>query len=635
MNIKNICVFLTVVVLTASCAGNESINPQQQKNSISFKCESSFVKTSLNGKSTLWTSGDKISVFDGFDNCMFSTQDAGREATFIGEAGTADKYYALYPYNPTATINGARIRTTLPSVQIACKDGFATNTGIMVASTTGKSLVFDPQMVFFKITIPANVSSITLQTYNRVCLAGNCEIDVDNSTVTLTGNASERVVLVAEDGGALQAGTYYLEVLPTVLTAGCQITLSGTGSCAGKQIVKSTPKYYELRGGTIYDMGSLPANWEPVPGIDVAASFTKGVNLSGCFEVGAGCNANNIWMGHINDIHFSFLNSRGVDVVRVPMQMGYFIDNAGYQYHLQDVFFQRLDELLNLAEKYDMSVIVDNHVWGYYDKQTNPQECMTAVWRQVANHCKDRSVKVVYELFNEPDGQYWIDNWHNVQGNLISTIRQVDTKHTIVVTPAPYKSIADLPKTGGYSDKNLLYTYHCYFPYEFTHQGVPYQGSVVTNIGGKLHFPYQSGDEKAAELVTDHYSQVYYDVKNYASRGTVGALHENIHTELAAAAARGGKLFVGEFGTAWAYGMDDASRCNWLRNVVSYLDANKAMWTLWCYANDFGIFKHLSPNINPTADLNVNVAEALGFIGRTPVSQQGLVDQFTENTFQW
>ena len=57
----------------------------------------------------------------------------------------------------------------------------------------------------------------------------------------------------------------------------------------------------------------------------VMTVFTRGVNLSGCFDVSEGNNADNIWMGHINDDTFQHLTELGIDVVRVPMTFGRFV----------------------------------------------------------------------------------------------------------------------------------------------------------------------------------------------------------------------------------------------------------------------------------------------------------------------
>jgi len=592
------------------------------------------VKTALfDGDGSIWLAGDCISIFDGSSNCKFTTSITGANVTFTGKAGAAETYYALYPYNEQASCSSGVFKTSVPNIQYARKDSFADETMVLATSFTGYSAVFHNQLAAFKLTIPSGVSSIRISGYNHISLTGECVIDLNKKTCSAGTNSYSDVLLISENGGELEAGTYYIGVIPSVISAGFSITLTGTGTKVGHQIVKSTAKYLELKGNKIYDLGTIAANWTATPGAGVTANIHKGLNLEGCFEVGYGSDASNIWMGYFNDTHFGYFEQIGVDVVRVPMQLGYFLSSQAPNYTLQQAFFDRLDEALALARKHNMSLIIDNHVWGVYDQSGYQYPCMKKIWEQIATHCKNMGQEVIYELFNEPDGTYWHNNWHTVQGNLIQDIRAIDQNHTIIITPTNYCSIADLPTTGGYKDTNLLYSFHCYFPYEFTHQGATF--SHVASLGGKLHFPYQSGDEQWYYLVTTS-QEVQDDVRNYANRGTVSALHAAFAEELNACRQRGAKLFVGEFGTAWSYGMDKQSRLNWLRNVSSYMDVNDIAWTHWDYAHDFGIINTTDPvNFTVPNDVNKDVITALGFNGKKIIPVSGQVSDFSTEVFVW
>ena len=154
---------------------------------------------------------------------------------------------------------------------------------------------------------------------------------------------------------------------------------------------------------------------DPVAGPDepggadrpVKGTMNRGFNLSGCFEVGTSGTAENIWMGHIDDKTFSFIKSLGCDVVRVPMQFGQFITSKT-NFTLTQTYWDRLDTLLDLGEKYEITVIIDNHQWQYCDMfpTDHALSFLQSIWRQVAEHCKDRDY-CVYEILNEPDGTWW------------------------------------------------------------------------------------------------------------------------------------------------------------------------------------------------------------------------------------
>lgn len=640
MNYNRFLIFFSIIagLCLTSCYGIEKFPDTEPLSAISFDCvienaDASFSKITLDGSvSSLWDSGDMISVFDGVANRKFITQDRGKTAVFKGNAYQSSIYYAIYPYDEAASYDGETIKTSLKTNQKAVQGNYPEGGVIMLAHSEGESLSFKSLVALLKISVPSGVKTIRFKSFNRVKIAGNFSIDPGSMTVSPEGCCYDEVILSDAQGQELVPGVYYLAVLPCTLE-GCRLIYEGTGINEGKVIVKESSRSNQLYGGTIYDMGDVSQAWSDVIGTGISASFSKGVNLAGCFEVGANNNADNIWMGHINDEHFSFLASIGVDVVRIPMQLGYFVDDA-MNYHLQDSFFKRLDETLDLAEKYGITVIIDNHIWQYYNVQTNPYLAIETIWLQIANHCKSRSQKIVYELFNEPDGDYWRDNWHQTQSQLIQAIRAVDDIHTIIVTPAPYKSISDMPEDGGYADKNIMYTIHIYSPFIFTHQGTSW--TPLASIGGLLHFPHRPEDslENVASIMTDAGAPADYvtDCKNYAEVGTYEWLQKAIQNEIDEVNRRGRKLYVGEFGTYKA--ADHQSRMNWLRCVSEYLDRQDVAWTMWTYATDFGMFKNNNVFMSIPDDLDTDIASALGFEFYAN-GKSGLVKDYELIHFNW
>ena len=343
----------------------------------------------------------------------------------------------------------------------------------------------------------------------------------------------------------------------------------------------------------------------------VKGTMNRGFNLSGCFEVGTTGTAENIWMGHIDDKTFSFIKSLGCDVVRVPMQFGHFITSKT-DFTLTQAYWDRLDTLLDLGEKYEITVIIDNHQWKYCEMfpTDHALSFLQSIWRQVAEHCKDRDY-CVYEILNEPDGTWWRNHWGETQELVLKAIREIDTRHDVIVTPAPYGTIAQLPD---YDDDHLIYTIHTYEPFVFTHQGAEFSG--LQNV--KLHFPYDPEKDDLTVAVSS--SSNREALQNYANTGTEEYIRSVIDKELAEVERRGARLYVGEFGVA-CYNLDDKafrkefkeSRNRWHKCMVDYMKEKNVAWTLWTFALDFGIFyNYWSAYIDYVADLNVGLVQALG-----------------------
>lgn len=346
----------------------------------------------------------------------------------------------------------------------------------------------------------------------------------------------------------------------------------------------------------------------------VKTSFTRGVNLASCFDVSDGKNASDIWMGYINDETFQHLVELGADVVRVPMTLGRFVETSSADYKLQDQFWEKLDVLLDLGDKYGITVIIDNHQSGYVAAyiEDHAEGFMKSVWRQIAEHCKNRSDKVVYELQNEPDGTWWKDHWHELQGQLIDEIRKIDKTHSIIVAANPERSIAELPE---YEDDNLIYTFHCYAPMVFTHQGASW--TSLKSIGGKVPFPFNdtfNGEAAAALVTSDKYKQ---DLLDYSYLGTEMAVQQVMDNVIAEARRRNVRLFMGEFGAIARFdGVADGAapedRCLWHECVRKYAEANGVSWTVWKYSGDFGMF-NVPSSAKFNRDLNLDLVKALGF----------------------
>lgn len=58
---------------------------------------------------------------------------------------------------------------------------------------------------------------------------------------------------------------------------------------------------------------------------------------------------------------------------------------------------------------------------------------LTRVWSRIADHLKDRSDYILYEILNESHG-ITTSVWGATQGQVINTIREKDTRHIIIAT---------------------------------------------------------------------------------------------------------------------------------------------------------------------------------------------------------
>ena len=341
---------------------------------------------------------------------------------------------------------------------------------------------------------------------------------------------------------------------------------------------------------------------------DPVESFHHGVNLTNWFQ---SANVRQIPFKKFTKQDFINIKSLGCDVIRLPINL-HAMTSGAPDYIIDPLFYNYLDQAVSWAEELQLHLIIDNHTFDpSVSTNTDVGNILVKVWKQMAEHYKNRSRYIYYEILNEPHG---ISNqvWGKIQGDVIDTIRTVDTKHTIVVGGADWNSYNDLQGLPHYNDNNLIYTFHFYDPMVFTHQGASWTDPSLVPLSG-VPFPYN------ASKMPDTPSQlkgtwVENSLNNYKNIGTVEHIHQLLDIAVKFQKERNVPVFCGEFGV-YMKNSFNSDRTYWYEQVRKYLEANGITWTIWDYEGGFGVFKKDSQN-RFSKDLNVPMLQALGF--KTP-----------------
>jgi endoglucanase len=333
--------------------------------------------------------------------------------------------------------------------------------------------------------------------------------------------------------------------------------------------------------------------------------FHRGVNLTGWFQAD---NARKIQFRKFTKKDFVQIKSLGCDVIRLPINL-HGMTSGSPDYTIDPLLFSFLDSAVDWAEQLQLYLLIDNHSFDP-SSNTSPDIGLTLnkVWPQLADHYKNRTDYIIYEVLNEPHG---ITNqlWGSIQQQSIDAIRSKDSKHTIIVGPSGFNSYNDLAQMPIYSDPNLIYTFHFYDPYMFTHQGASWNTPSMVSLSG-VPFPYNSATMPPCppDLVG---SWVQQALNNYAVDGTVAKVKSLIDIAVNFRNAHNVKIFCGEFGV-YIPNSDPAQRVFWYQTVKDYLEEKGIPWTIWDYKGSFGLFKKGS-NEKFESDLNVPLLEALDF----------------------
>lgn len=334
------------------------------------------------------------------------------------------------------------------------------------------------------------------------------------------------------------------------------------------------------------------------------APFSKGVNLTGWLQASS---PKKIQFRKFSKTDFENIKNLGCDVIRLPVNLHAMTDSTS-AYIIDPLLFSFLDSAVNWAESLQLYLIIDNHSFDPV-LPTSPQigEILVKVWPQIAQRYKERSNYILYEVLNEPHG---LTNsvWGEIQRQAIASIRAVDAKHTIVVGPSGYNSYNDLAQMPYYSDTNLLYTFHFYDPFVFTHQGADWGTPSLASLAG-VPFPYNAITMPAcpADLLGTWVEQA---LSQYPSQGNVNYVHSLINIAENFRTSRNVNIFCGEFGVLM-HNSDTAHRAYWYGEVKNYLESKNIPWTTWDYKGSFGLFEKGSYELFES-DLNIPLLQALG-----------------------
>lgn len=354
-----------------------------------------------------------------------------------------------------------------------------------------------------------------------------------------------------------------------------------------------------------------------VPGVRLG-SLHHGVNLSGWFAQitdpkGYTEEHFKTW---VSDDDLALIRTLGFYHVRVGVDpKPLFTPKQAEQIPLEKLRF--LDAAVDRIVQHGLAVIItlqpDDDFQKDLVKDDDSVEQFADFWRGLARHfacqdghpgCVSRPDVIYFEVLNEPNlsDAY---RWSGIQAKLVAAIRQSAPDYTIVATGAQRSAIDGLLFMEPVFDRNVVYSFHYYEPFVFTHQGANWSTNYLHRVA---HLSYPSSPASAnaaAEKIPDALNMLYvtrYGLENWNK--------DRITADIAQvrkwASARGVRVICDEFGVHNKAPSDD--RNLWIRDVRTALEPDIG-WTLWDYAGNFGLVKR---NDQGKAEPDDGVLKALG-----------------------
>ena len=332
-----------------------------------------------------------------------------------------------------------------------------------------------------------------------------------------------------------------------------------------------------------------------------AASLTRGTNLSGWFG-GAGDYSAAHTSSYLTQADITAMHSMGIRYVRFPVDPVIFTRASARSGNPEDLW-KRIDDALDMVMNAGLSVDFVLFPRDDYKQQLNTQhgvDQFVMLWEKLATHLSGRDPeRFFFELMNEGqmNDPY---RWLGIQEQVAHAIRRVAPGHTILASGAHYDSVPDLLEMEPLRDANVIYTFHFYEPYAFTHQGAPW-GSTEWNYYKDI--PYPATPEQVSQLeATVPGDTARYQLYLY---GQGGWNAQGIAQRIAFAAqwgkARGVPVICNEFGAFRDTAPPD-SRARYLHDVRAGLENSGIGWAMWDWSGNFGLVRHTNGEVVPDTE---------------------------------
>jgi hypothetical protein len=324
------------------------------------------------------------------------------------------------------------------------------------------------------------------------------------------------------------------------------------------------------------------------------------------------------------------LRAAGFDFVRLPVDPGPFLAAPAAQ---RRALVDELVAAVRLCLTHDLSVVVNvqanagTHYWtpAHTSGSTEAPEfpAYLALVGELARRLP--AERVALEPINEPIGACGAAQTAGVRKALLAAARKAAPDLTLVASGGCgglIQGLGDFDPASVAGFAPLIYTFHFYEPYLFTHQGAPWMGERLYHSLSGVPWPSAEGsysatmaetrarldasslasDQRAAALAeTEKVMKVYFDAKP-------GRPFIDRHLSAAAAWAKrhglpSDRVLLGEFGALRRdnryFGARAPDRARYVRDVRESAETFGFPWAFWCLFDGMGLMDETTRALDP------------------------------------
>ena len=285
------------------------------------------------------------------------------------------------------------------------------------------------------------------------------------------------------------------------------------------------------------------------------------------------------------------IKNMGMDHVRIGFDQ-IVMEYYDKPYCYREETFGYLENFVNECEKRGLRVVLNMHkaIGNYCDISEDVslfdseelQKRFIALWVEMERRYADHP-DVVFELLNEVR-DINPELWNKLARETVKAIREINPNRYIIVGTTCWNSHARLPDLYVWQDDDrVIYTFHVYGPFEFTHQrGLLQKENHYYN----RVMPYPATTKEDMERYDGFVRLIRNDENAKAYPGVEAINYEWIKTQLEPARQftldnPDKILWLGEFGTIRHCPIE--YRENYMRDLIRFAKENDMPYCVWNY----------------------------------------------------
>ncbi len=337
-------------------------------------------------------------------------------------------------------------------------------------------------------------------------------------------------------------------------------------------------------------------------------AVTQSVAQKRSERLGAGMNVSyleNWWLGtkekHYSDFAkpedaakrekmFADIAAAGFKTVRIPICFSAWMQlKQPYNWDNENGL-KMADLFVKWALANKLNVIIDLHHSEFDGSipEAGNAERIVNLWGRIADRYKKTDPeRIFFELRNEPHDMA-AEGWRWQAEQIIKVVREIAPQHTLIVGFHDWNGRQAMIDSKPLEDKNIIYTFHYYDPFLFTHQGATWAG--VGGIEEIRSLPFPATKElkiKTPEKARGQWTESL--IRTYGNDSKAEKMFKDLSAAKDWSVKNKVPIFAGEFGSfSKAASMED--RCRHAEIVYSAFGKLQIPNAWWEWDGGFNMF---------------------------------------------